>query len=270
MNDTTSFSDKWKQSLKKDKSEEFSTFVPKEKKPVTQRQLFLYQYYTFIKQKYGETVPQKTLEVGCGRGTVSLYFGLHDKAEIFMTDISDSAVELARGNLALHGAKGEAKVAPADDTPYQDHFFDLVFSIGLLEHLDDYQKIVDEKFRVLTPGGVVASLNIPKKSSIQGMNSWYRKILRWFGRGELLKADYYRNWHTPAQFRSAFEKAGFVDVEVTYVTPLPMFTPVWPWLEYFLTLLYRFLLWVRSFFMRHPFQSSEKIAQAHMITARKP
>lgn len=269
MNQNSQFDNKWVSTLNKDKSEEFSVFIKPGHKAKTQRQLFLYQYYSFIKDRFGDSAVRNSLEVGCGRGTVSLYFNLYDGSAITLTDISESAIDLAKRNISHHQASGEAVVAGADKLPFKNDSFDLVFSIGLLEHLDNYQEVVNEKYRVLEPGGMVASLNIPKKTSVQILNSWYRRVLGLFGRKESLKADYYRNEDSPEQYRQAFLKAGFKEVEVYYMTPLPLFTPLWAPIEYLVTLLYRLILFVRAAFLIHPFVAGKRTSQSHMIIARK-
>lgn len=264
------FDSKWSQTLGGSTSEEFNVFIQKGNVPQTQRQLFLYQYYTYIKQKLGNVKLADVLEVGCGRGTVSQYFNVYDGARITLTDVSESAIDLAKHNLAENGATGTALVANADNLPLPSHSFDLVFSIGLLEHLDDYDAIVWEKFRVLRSGGMVASLNIPKKRSIQSMNTWYRAILKLLGSRVELKKDYYRNSHTPEQFVASFERAGFVDIKMVYMTPFPIFTPLPRWAERAVTYVYRFTLALRRPFMEHPFSTNRYVGQAHMVIARKP
>lgn len=48
----------------------------------------------------------------------------------------------------------EAVVASADQIPYPDHSFDLVFSTNVLEHLANPAQVFKEVARVLKPGGV--------------------------------------------------------------------------------------------------------------------
>lgn len=263
------FDVKWASTLNSDSSEEFSIFVPVGKTARTQRQLFLQQYFYIIRKHLEQRPSAKILEMGCGRGTLSLYFALYHKAEVTLCDLSESAVALAKANFAFHNAQGIIEVAPAEKTPFAANYFDLVFSIGLLEHLDNYQLIVDEKFRLLKSGAVVASLNIPKKKSIQVLNTMYRRFLKIFGFNRL-KSDYYRNAQTPEDYKKAFEKAGFVDCKVLHVAPFPIFTPLPKPLEYFLTLIYRCLILVRSSYKSEPFEASTCTAQAHFIFARKP
>ena len=274
MKHNDQFDHKWSQASKKDKTEESYVFVPTGSRPVTQRQLFLYQYYTLIKGKMmqgvGAVQSQKVLEMGCGRGTVSLYFALYDSCFVSLCDVSRPAVELAKENFIHFGAQGTIEESAAEHTPFATSEFDLVFSIGLLEHLEDYQAIVDEKFRVVRSGGMVASLNIPQKQSIQILNTWYRKILTFFGQQDTLKPDYYRNAQTPEMYRDAFVRAGFVDCTIVSVTPFPIFTPLPVLLEHGMTYFYRSLLVIRGFFLTHPFVTNRKVGQAHFIFAKKP
>ena len=105
----------------------------------------------------------RTLEVGSGRGTVSQFLAA-DGHDVTLLDSSPQAAELARENFARHGLDGRFDVGDARELPYGSGAFDLVLSIGLLEHFDDPTPVVAEKARTCASGGVVWDEIIPAKA----------------------------------------------------------------------------------------------------------
>ncbi len=47
----------------------------------------------------------------------------------------------------------EFSVADLRDLPYEDECFDMIYCVSVVEHTDDYEKIIDEFYRILRPGG---------------------------------------------------------------------------------------------------------------------
>lgn len=92
------------------------------------------------------------LEVGCGIATDGINFARHG-ARYTGVDFSDSAVELARHRFAAEGVDGQIVQAPITDLPAADESQDLVYSNGVIHHLPETQRVVDEMYRVLRPGG---------------------------------------------------------------------------------------------------------------------
>lgn len=72
-----------------------------------------------------------------------------------------SAVTAAR---ARENARGRLRLVQADirELPFSDDSFDLLYTIGTIEHIDEYQRAVDEVARVLRPGGR-AVVGVPHK-----------------------------------------------------------------------------------------------------------
>ncbi|MDP3646179.1 MAG: methyltransferase domain-containing protein [bacterium] len=273
MPDNKAFDDKWRRASNGKAAtvgsrEEVSLFVERGRVPVTQRQFNLYHYFEYIGEIAKNSHARKSLEIGCGRATISLYLNKYLGIETVATDISDDALALARKNIAMIGAVCTVLEADAGALPFPDKSFDLVVSIGLLEHLDDYGKILAEQYRVLRKGGVMILLNIPKKFSVQFLNTLYRRVLR-AARGVELYKDYYRNNHSPAQYASAAERAGFSRAATMYVNSFPLFTPVPLAVEHFITALYRFVYRLRGTVLSYPFRGSRLLSQAHFLTATK-
>jgi tocopherol O-methyltransferase len=98
---------------------------------------------------------ENILDVGCGIGGSSLY--LTEKFHAEATGITLSPVQAARAKeRALEANLGERtkfQVANAQEMPFDDNYFDLVWSLESGEHMPDKTKFMQECYRVLKPGG---------------------------------------------------------------------------------------------------------------------
>jgi 2-polyprenyl-3-methyl-5-hydroxy-6-metoxy-1,4-benzoquinol methylase len=93
------------------------------------------------------------LEVGCGMGFDSVEF-LRRGVRVTVTDLTPSAVELARRHFELEGLQPESvRVENVLDLSFADDTFDGVWACGVLHHTGDTPKAVSEIRRVLKPGG---------------------------------------------------------------------------------------------------------------------
>ncbi len=265
----TSFNQKWDQVEKDTHSitkEEFSIFVEPGYKPVTQRQFNLFHYFEFIKEQALIINAKKVLEVGCGRGTMSLYLNKYLGIEVVLTDISEEAINLAKQNFERHDAKGRFIVGDAENLSFADETFDMCVSIGLAEHFEDYTKLFQEQYRVLKKGGMMISLNIPMKFSIQKVNGIYKKI---FVNKSEQKSDYFRNNESLDSYVFKAKEVGFDEVVAFYVNPFPIITPISMKWEKRLAKFYNLIYKIRSFTKNYPFRGSKIFSQAHFLIGEK-
>ena len=94
----------------------------------------------------------KVLEVGCGLGTDGAQFA-EAGADYTGVDLTEAAVELARKRFELFDLPGQFQTADAENLPFPDGSFDLVYSHGVLHHTPETGKAIQEIHRVLRPGG---------------------------------------------------------------------------------------------------------------------
>ena len=98
---------------------------------------------------------ENILDVGCGIGGSSLY--LAQKFDASVTGITLSPVQASRAaeraTEAALGTKASFQVADAQNMPFADNSFDLVWSLESGEHMPDKTKFMQECYRVLKPGG---------------------------------------------------------------------------------------------------------------------
>jgi SAM-dependent methyltransferase len=109
------------------------------------------------------------LEVGCGVGTDGARFAAAG-ARYRGIDANEAAAGLARRRFELYGLDGELAVAPATALPFDDDSFDLVYSHGVLHHVEDVERAVDEIRRVLRPGGMVLAMLYHRRSLNYAVN----------------------------------------------------------------------------------------------------
>lgn len=115
---------------------------------------------------------KRLLEVGAGLGTDHAQFARHGA---ITTDIDLSAghLEHAKRNFALRGLKGEFIHADAENMPFADNTFDVVYSNGVIHHTPNTKRVVDEMYRVLKPGGKVIVMVYAENSLHYWRNLFY-------------------------------------------------------------------------------------------------
>lgn len=260
------FDSKWTDAIK-NKGEEFTLYVEENQKPSTQRQFNLYNYMEFIDNELEGHCYKDALELGAGRGTISLYLRKRHGFNVALNDVSDSAMRLARANFNYFNEPADFQVGDATHLPFSDNSFDVVSSIGLLEHLENYCEVLREIERVLKPNGVMIQINIPKKYSIQIINQAYRKVLLFFG--VELRQDFWRNSDNPQEYKNNAINTGFVNVRTVNVNPFPLFVPIPMFIDRFLTKIYRCILFARGFMLVYPFETNYWFSQCHFLVGYK-
>jgi ubiquinone/menaquinone biosynthesis C-methylase UbiE len=90
----------------------------------------------------------KVLEIGCGTGLFTEKVFNETKAEIIATDLSEDLLEVARKK----GLPITFKAEDAMRLSFDNESFDVVFGSSILHHLD-FEKSLNEIYRVLKPGG---------------------------------------------------------------------------------------------------------------------
>jgi ubiquinone/menaquinone biosynthesis C-methylase UbiE len=94
----------------------------------------------------------RVLEIGCGCGSEAERFaraGAHYTA----VDLTNAAVSITQRRFQLAGLEGRFTQGDAENLPFADGSFDLVYSHGVLHHTPDTPRTIREVHRVLAPGG---------------------------------------------------------------------------------------------------------------------
>jgi 2-polyprenyl-3-methyl-5-hydroxy-6-metoxy-1,4-benzoquinol methylase len=137
------------------------------------------EWHILLVARFEESKGRRVLEIGCGMGTDGRQFA-QNGADYFGIDLTPQGIELAKEQFEYFGCTGTFRVGNAEELPFEDHFFDHVYSFGVIHHSPHPETIVKEIFRMLKPGGTFCIM-IYNRSSI---NYWIeimflRKLMRW-------------------------------------------------------------------------------------------
>ncbi len=121
-------------------------------------------------------LPKKTLsilEIGGAPGQYLAYFHKHFGYHVHCLDYSEEGCKKTKKNFEMLNIKGEVYHADLFSAEHKLPLFDIVFSMGFIEHFSDLQDVVGKHLQFLKPGGMLM-LGIPNFS---GINKLFLKSL---------------------------------------------------------------------------------------------
>ncbi len=83
-------------------------------------------------------------------------------AQVYAIDIADFTVETATSNFREKQLEPRFAIADVREIPFQDNSFDFIYTMGTIEHFDNWEQVIGEVYRVLAPGGT-AIIGVPNK-----------------------------------------------------------------------------------------------------------
>jgi SAM-dependent methyltransferase len=144
-----------------------------------------------------------------------------------LLDISPGAIDAAKQIFEDNNLKGTFVIGDTNEIPYPDKSFNIVFSIGLLEHFENINQPIKEQIRVLDDGGLFFGYVVPKyQNNIQKDYDWINDILK--GYALLLqnpsgkKESLFRSDIGSERYIPILKKYNLKDIEASGVYPLPM------------------------------------------------
>ncbi len=117
---------------------------------------------------------KSVLEIGCGAGGHSALFANYG-AKMTSVDITPARVRSTQRKFDLLGDRAlgcKAMQSDAENLPFEDNTFDIVYSNGVLHHTHNTEKAIDEVYRVLKPGGKAVIMLYCKSSWQYWINLW--------------------------------------------------------------------------------------------------
>lgn len=123
----------------------------------------------------------KVLDIGCGAGLDCLVAAgkVGSQGRVVGVDFSHKMIEKAKKNTGLvTRADLEFRVAPAESLPFPHHEFDVILVNGIFNLNPFRNKIFDEIFRVLKPGGYVYASELVRgcqvnKTESNNFDDWF-------------------------------------------------------------------------------------------------
>lgn len=106
---------------------------------------------------------QDVLEVGCGSGIAVQLFA-EAGANVTAVDLTPWAVETTRARLDAFGLRGTVLEADAEQLPFADASFDLVFSWGVIHHTSNMNRALAELVRVCRGAGEIVLMLYHRRS----------------------------------------------------------------------------------------------------------
>jgi len=96
---------------------------------------------------------KKILEIGCARAKQLIYFAREFGYDVCGIDYSERGAAIARENLKAAGIKATVLCEDISQTSLADESFDVVYSMGLIEHFENPAEIIDKHIKLLKNGG---------------------------------------------------------------------------------------------------------------------
>ena len=253
--------------------------------PINQVQLAFrchFEVFSEILEKH-PTSGQKLLETGCGRGTLSNYFAVGGW-EVVLLDYNQIVLDVAKSVFETQDLKVKYQRGDVLDLKFPDASFDVVTNIGLLEHFEDIQKVIDEQIRVLKPRGWFFSYVVPEHpENVQKYFGWINSLLKfftfsWLQNNKNHKPDVFRSDKFSDRYLSCIRSEDTRKIITHGMYPFPMVShsPEFPFsllpkpLEFLLVYTFRTILAIRKrFYGRHGWVCNEKFGQAFLIAVQK-
>jgi ubiquinone/menaquinone biosynthesis C-methylase UbiE len=123
--------------------------------------------------RFPEGAGRDVLEIGVGMGADHLEWAKAKPRSLAGLDLTARAVDHTRSRLQAYGFRPRLMVGDAENLPFADESFDLVYSWGVLHHTPNTPAAIRSVLRVLRPGGT-ARLMIYHKYSLVGYMLWLR------------------------------------------------------------------------------------------------
>lgn len=182
----------------------------------------------------------RILDWGCGKGWVT-YFLKKDGANVTCCDVLSSESDSSFGQPTPIIDKYSLDVIPLHheyELPFEDDSFDVVLSVGVLEHVPNEKKSLPEIRRVLSDKGLFICFNLPYcfswvQRALHVKGNFYHDRLYTKRSAQKLMAEAQFSikdiWHRQLYPRSSIPFSWYYSLErldqfLDYYTPLKYFT----------------------------------------------
>ena len=146
----------------------------------------------------------RCIELGCGSGTYALALSVNNR-NCIASDYSQEALDLTKSRAKeLYNINIPTELIDIYNIPYPDDSFDLVFSDGVLEHLD-IPRALREIRRIVKPNGWVIT-KVPS-------GSWLYRIVYYLLSPQENRP--FEAWYSKRKWAGLMQESGLKDIEVS-------------------------------------------------------
>ena len=135
---------------------------------------------------------KKILEIGCGNGTGTKFIKqFFQPLELIATEYDESLVKVACK--INSGSNISIEQGNATALRFADDEFDAVVELSVIHHIPEWEKCLDEMYRIIKPGGMF----IIKELSIETFETFFGSISRRFvdhPYDDMLRKDEFLNY----------------------------------------------------------------------------
>ena len=183
-------------------------------------------FYEIISKTKSFNNGKRVLEIGCGRGSLSCYFS-DAGYDCTLVDISQKVLSIAKKIFKKNKLKGKFFLGDTNNLNFPDNSFDIIFSIGLLEHFENVEIPLAEQLRLLNKGGIWFGYIVPDyNNNIQKEYNWINKLLAGYyystKEKNIKKNKIYRSNFGSKHYTNILRKLGLKKIKASGVYPVPM------------------------------------------------
>jgi len=152
----------------------------------------------------------KVLDIGCGGG-LACEFLAKQGANVSGIDLSLNSIKAAQAHAKESHLKIDYQCGVAENLPYSENTFDVVVCFDVLEHVEDWGKVIREIYRVLNKNGIFLFDTINQTFKSKFIMIWLLEdILKQIPRG----LHDWEKFIQPQELIHVMEKTGFADVVI--------------------------------------------------------
>jgi SAM-dependent methyltransferase len=166
----------------------------------------------YIVKEYPENTD--LIELGCGEGTVSRDLLKRKNYNIYLLDISDTALKNLNMHLIKEGIKDKCILLKDDfynkELYFKKNFFDVSYNVGVIEHFDDPVKAV-RKMKDISKRVICV---VPAKSIYFKIGTIIRRIIEKDSSLWTQNTNYY----SMSEVKQIFIQAGLINIQIKQIT----------------------------------------------------